>query len=73
MTGTVKLKLLIVGKSKNPRRFNEIKSLATNYDFNKQTWMTLENVEKCLIDIDNKMSQDKRKIIFFIIIFIIYG
>ncbi|GBM41082.1 Tigger transposable element-derived protein 6 [Araneus ventricosus] len=35
MTGHQKLKPLIVGRSKNPRRFKGAKSLEADYDFNK--------------------------------------
>lgn len=66
MTGTEKQKLLIIGKSKNLRCFKGIKSLETNYDFNKKAWMTSLIFEKWLLDIDQKMSQENRKIILFV-------
>ncbi|XP_025415698.1 tigger transposable element-derived protein 4-like [Sipha flava] len=66
MTGTEKQKLLIIGENKNPRCFKGIKSLETNYDFNKKAWMTSNIFEKWLLDIDRKMSLDKRKIILFV-------
>jgi len=59
MTGTKKQKLLIIGKSKNPKCFKGIISLETNYDFNKKAWMTSKMFEKWLFNNDNKMSQDK--------------
>jgi len=42
MTGIEKQKLLIIGKSKNPRRFKDIKSLKTKYNLNNKAWMTLD-------------------------------
>lgn len=61
MTGTKKQKLFIIRKNKNLRNFKRIKSLKTNYDFNKTTWMISEIFEKWLLDIDYKMSYDKQK------------
>lgn len=59
-------KLLIIEKSENPRRFEWIKLLETNYDFNKKAWMTSNIFEKQLLDTDNKTSQDNQKIILFV-------
>lgn len=42
MTETKKQNFLIIGKNKNLRIFKGIKSLVTNYDFNKKVWMTSE-------------------------------
>ncbi|XP_060846175.1 tigger transposable element-derived protein 6-like [Rhopalosiphum padi] len=40
MTGTDKLKPLIIGKSKNPRCFAGVKSFLVDYTANKKAWMT---------------------------------
>ncbi|XP_023238913.1 tigger transposable element-derived protein 4-like [Centruroides sculpturatus] len=46
MTGTDKRKLLVIGKSKNPRCFKNIKTLPVNYKANKKSWMTSEIFEE---------------------------
>lgn len=40
MSGTEKRKLLVIGKSKNPRCFKNIKQLPVTYKANKSAWMT---------------------------------
>lgn len=40
MNGTEKRKLLVIGKSKNPRCFKNIKQLPVTYKANKTAWMT---------------------------------
>lgn len=42
MSGSEKLKLLVIGKSKNPRCFEGIKSLDVDYEHNKKAWMKSE-------------------------------
>lgn len=39
MTGTEKLKPLLIGKSKKPRCFKNIKTLPVDYYFNRKSWM----------------------------------
>lgn len=56
MIGTEKATFLIIEKIKNPRCFKGIKSLKTNYDFNKKKWMTSDIFDKWLLDIDIKIS-----------------
>jgi hypothetical protein len=43
--GTEKRKLLVTGKSKNPRRFKQAKGLPVRYSANKMAWMTSELFE----------------------------
>ena len=38
--GTEKLPLLVIGKSKQPRCFKNVRSLPTAYDFSSKAWMT---------------------------------
>ncbi|XP_047027976.1 tigger transposable element-derived protein 4-like [Helicoverpa zea] len=40
MDGTEKRKLMVIGKSKNPRCFKNIKNLPVTYKANKSAWMT---------------------------------
>lgn len=56
MTGLEKLKLLVIGKSKNPRCFKGIKSLDVDYEFNKKAWMTSEIYIKWLLKLDKKFG-----------------
>lgn len=46
MSGTVKRKLLVIGKSKNPRCFKHIKRLPVTYKANKSAWMTSQLFEE---------------------------
>ncbi|XP_054709229.1 tigger transposable element-derived protein 4-like [Uloborus diversus] len=66
MTGEEKLKLLVIGKSKNPRCFKGIKSLEVNYQNSRKAWMTGEIFEKWLLDLDKKFGKEKRKIALFV-------
>lgn len=42
MSGTDKLLFLVIGKSRNPRCFKNVKKLPTEYSSNKKAWMTSE-------------------------------
>lgn len=66
MTGTEKLKPLVIGKSKLPRCFKGCKSLPLDYEANKEAWMTTEIFEKWLIKLDKKIIKERRKILLFI-------
>ncbi|XP_025407157.1 tigger transposable element-derived protein 6-like, partial [Sipha flava] len=66
MTGTDKLKPLIIGKSKNPRCFAGVKSFPVNYTANKKAWMTSELFAEWLLRIDKQMKIQKLKILLFI-------
>ena len=71
MDGSEKLDLLIVGKSKNPRCFKNIKNLPIIYRNNSTAWMTNEYFEDYLKIINKKMKQQNRNILMFIRIIII--
>lgn len=66
MTGSEKLKPLVIGKAKKPRCFSGCKSLPLDYDANKKAWMTAEIFKGWLIKVDKKMIKEKRKILLFI-------
>ncbi|XP_050300906.1 tigger transposable element-derived protein 4-like [Anthonomus grandis grandis] len=66
MSGTEKLRLLIIGKSKNPRCFKGIKSFAVDYEYNKKAWMTSEIYEKWLLKPDKKFAAQRRKVLLFV-------
>ncbi|XP_064483693.1 tigger transposable element-derived protein 4-like [Ornithodoros turicata] len=62
MTGTEKLRLLIVGKSAKPRCFRGIRSLPADYEANKNAWVTKLIFEKWLRKLDRVYSAKGRKI-----------
>lgn len=64
MTGSQKLKPLIIGRSKTPRCFKGAKSLEVDYDFNKKSWMTADICEKRLQKLDRRMIAERRQIAF---------
>ncbi|XP_057324247.1 tigger transposable element-derived protein 4-like [Microplitis mediator] len=66
MTGSEKLKPLVIGKSKKPRCFSGCKSLPLDYEANTIAWMTSEIFKEWLLKIDKKMIKDKRNILLFI-------
>lgn len=66
MTGTEKLKPLVIGKAIKPRCFSGLQTLPLEYDANKKAWMTAEIFKGWLIKVDKKMTKEKRKILLFI-------
>lgn len=66
MTGSEKLKPLVIGKAKKPRCFSGCKSLPLKTDVNKKAWMTADIFKGWLIKIEKKMIKEKRKILLFI-------
>ena len=60
MTGTDKLPLLIIGKSKNPRAFRNM-TVPVDYHANKKAWMTSILFENWLRNLDKRMGREKRK------------
>lgn len=59
MTGSVKRKLLVIGKSKSPRCFKNIKRLPVNYKANKSAWMTSQIFEEELRKWDSELKGKK--------------
>lgn len=66
MTGTDKLPLLIIGKSKQPRCFKGVKTLPVEYDSNAKAWMTRIIFKGWLKKLDKKMKSNGKKIILFV-------
>ena len=65
MTGTDKLPLLVIGKSKNPRAFRNM-TVPVDYHANKKAWMTSILFENWLRNLDKRMGREKRKIAMII-------
>lgn len=66
MTGSEKLKLLVIGKSRNPRCFKGIKSLEVDYESNSKAWMTGDIYKKWLVSLNKKFARENRKILLFV-------
>ncbi|XP_050334999.1 tigger transposable element-derived protein 6-like [Bactrocera neohumeralis] len=66
MTGSEKLKLLVIGKAKNPRCFKGVKSLDVDYEFNKKAWKTSEIFTKWILKLDKKIGKQDRKVLLFV-------
>lgn len=65
MSGTEKRKLLVIGKSVNPRCFKN-KVLPVKYKANSKAWMTSEIFKTELREWDEKLKVEKRKILLLI-------
>lgn len=65
-TGTEKLKLMVIGKSKSPRCFKNIRSLPIIYRSNRRAWMTGEIFERYMLELDEKFTVENRKVLFFV-------
>ena len=66
MSGSHKLPILTIGKSKNPRCFKNVKSLPTEYLANKKAWMTSEIFIDWLHKLDKKMTKLKKSIVMIV-------
>jgi len=68
MTGTEKLKLLVIGKSLNPRAFKNVKkeSLPVIYEANKKAWMVSDVFRRWLKRLDDKFTAENRKVLMFL-------
>lgn len=66
MTGTEKRKILVIGKSKKPRCFKNIKTLPTNYCANKRAWMTSEIFENEIRKWDKELAVKGKNILLLV-------
>ncbi|EFA12409.1 Tigger transposable element-derived protein 4-like Protein [Tribolium castaneum] len=66
MDGSEKIKLLLIGKSKNPRCFRGTKWLPVDYESNSKAWMTGFLFEKWLLKLDKKFEAENRKVLMLI-------
>ena len=65
-SGTDKLKPLVIGKSKNPRCFKNVRSLPVDYKNNQKSWMTSEIFVDFLVGFDARLRREKKKAILLI-------
>ncbi|XP_057310264.1 tigger transposable element-derived protein 4-like [Hydractinia symbiolongicarpus] len=61
-----KLRMFVIGKSKKPRCFNNIKHLPCQYTSQKKSWMDSEIFENWVRKLDQKFRVDGRKIVLII-------
>lgn len=66
MTGSIKRKLLVIGKSRSPRCFKNVKSLPVNYVAQKKAWMTSELFTTWLREWDQELKRLKKKILLLV-------
>lgn len=66
MSGKEKCKILVIGKSKQPRCFKGVKSLEVDYEYNTKSWMTSEIFERWILKFDKTMIKQKRKVVLFV-------
>ncbi|XP_050672958.1 tigger transposable element-derived protein 4-like [Leptidea sinapis] len=66
MTGSCKRKLLVIGKSKKPRCFKNIRSLPVTYENNVKSWMTSEIFEKWLRNWDAELKANNKKVLLLV-------
>lgn len=66
MSGTTKKKLLIIGKSKNPRCFKNVRSLPVDYESNRKAWMTSDIFVKWVRNWDRDVTKQKKKILLLV-------
>lgn len=66
MSGTNRLKPLVIGKSKHPRCFNNVTTLPVSYDANTKAWMTQAIFSKWIHGEDARFLRMKRKVLFLV-------
>ncbi|XP_064410130.1 tigger transposable element-derived protein 4-like [Latimeria chalumnae] len=66
MDGSEKLKLLVIGKVKQPKCFKGVKALPVDYEGNTKAWMTGDIFKDWVIKFDRKMQRQKRKVLLFV-------
>lgn len=66
LTGNEKRRLLVIGKSRNPRCFKNVKRLPVSYEANRKSWMTSEIFSKELREWDDELRRKKRKVLLLV-------
>lgn len=65
-TGSEKKKLVVIGKSKKPRCFKNLKNLPVQYEHNSRSWMTSQLFEKILHEWDTDLRRKKKKMLLLV-------
>lgn len=66
MSGTDKLRLLVIGKAKSPRCFKNMKTLPVSYSANSKSRMTQALFEQWLHEVNCRFIKEKRKVLFLV-------
>nr|XP_037290802.1 tigger transposable element-derived protein 4-like [Rhipicephalus microplus] len=66
MTGTEKLPLFVIGKSRSPQSFKNIRSLPSGYAANKRAWMTGALFAQWLGKLGKKFERCGRKVLLLV-------
>lgn len=66
MSGTVKKKLLVIGKSQNPRCFKNERHLPVDYESNRKAWMTSDIFTKWIRAWDRELTKKNKKILLLV-------
>lgn len=66
MSGTDKLRLVVIGKYKNPRCFKGIIRKPVDYYHNQKAWMTSETFTSILSKFNKKLIKEERKVLLFL-------
>lgn len=66
MNGTIKKKLLIIGKTQNPRCFKNVRSLPVDYESNRKAWMTSDVFIKWVRDWYRELTKKKTKVLLLV-------
>ncbi len=64
--GSDRKRLIVIGKSKNPRCFKNIKSLPVRYYANKTAWMQTDIFTEILNNWNKKLIKENRNILLFL-------
>ncbi|NXG26771.1 TIGD4 protein, partial [Grallaria varia] len=66
MDGSEKLPLLVIGKSKSPHSFKDVKSLPVDYEANDKAWMTSEVFEQWIHKLDGRFQAQQRRVVILV-------
>uniref|UniRef100_A0A2H1W5C7 SFRICE_029010 n=1 Tax=Spodoptera frugiperda TaxID=7108 RepID=A0A2H1W5C7_SPOFR len=66
MSGTTKKKLLVIGKSKNPKCFKNLRSLPVVNESNRKAWMTSDIFVKWVRNWDRDLTKQKKKFLLLV-------
>ena len=66
MSASEKWPLLVIGKSRNPRCFKNVKTLPVSYKANRKAWMTGDMFEEWVRNFEKKMVRKNRKVLLFV-------
>ncbi|NWX15724.1 TIGD4 protein, partial [Aegotheles bennettii] len=66
MDGSEKLGLLVIGKTKSPGCFKDVKSLPVDYEANDMAWMTSEMFEQWMHKLDDRFQAQQRQVVILV-------